>query len=223
MHYAGYGKFITKYVDKVAAGVPIYTEDTAKVVAMHFSTDPEQARKVVNVTFKRLIGCNEVTELIRFQKGIYYKPKKTAFGRSLLNPMQIVMENYVRKGNNEFGYETGASLLNKLGLTTQIPKYRYFATNRCNRYGDNVDEKLKIVLRKPVTVVNATNRAYLQILDALQNKDKTTIDAVDAQERLTNFVEQNNLDFRKLIAFAQKYYGREVILRVAELAAGIEV
>lgn len=223
MRQAGYGKFITEYIKKMAPGVPIYTEDAAKEIVAHFYTTPDQARKVVNVTLKRMADGNEQIKLIRYQKGIYYRPKVTAFGISLLNPMQVVIESYVKKGKDEFGYETGPSLVNKLGLTTQIPKYRYYATNRCHRYGDNVDEKRKVVFRSPVIAVSAENRPYLQLLDILQNKDNTPIDAADAQRRMENYIEQNNIDFRKLIALAQKHYGRKVTLRVAELAAGIEV
>jgi hypothetical protein len=223
MQYAGYGKFITEYINQANPGVPIYTTDMVKEVVERFNTDEPQARRVVNVTLKRLADGNDVADLQRFEKGIYYKPKKTAFGVSLLNPLQIAIDNYAKKADEEFGYETGPSFLNRLGLTTQIPKYRYFATNKCDRYGDNLNEKLKIVLRRPVISVTSGNRGYLQLLDVLQNKDKTPIDVVDAQKRLTIFIEQNNLDFRKLIAFAYKCYSREVTLRVAELAAEIEV
>ncbi len=222
MRQAGYGKFIIEYIQQIAPGVPIYTEDATREIVTHFNTTPDQARKVVNVNFKRLADGNDHMDFKRYQKGVYYKPKVTVFGVALLNPMQVVIDNYVKKGKDEFGYETGPSLINKLGLTTQIPKYRFYATNRCNRYGDNMDDKLKVVFRSPVIAVNNENRPYLQLLDILQNKDKTPIDAADAQKRLINFIEQNNLDFRKLIALAQKHYGKEVTLRVAELAAGIE-
>ena len=221
MQYAGYGKFITEYINQVNPGVPIYTTDMVKEVVERFNTEEPQARKVVNVTLKRLADGNDVADLQRFEKGIYYKPKKTAFGVSLLNPLQIVIDNYVKKADEEFGYETGPSFLNRLGLTTQIPKYRYFATNKCDRYGDNLNEKLKVILRKPAATVTKYNRAYLQILDAVQNRDKTPIDVIDFSERLTTFIENNNLDYRKIIVYAQKYYGREVILRLAELAVSM--
>ena len=199
----------------------IFTEDTAKEVAVRFGTSTEQAKKVVNVTLKRLADRKN-NLLIRFDKGIYYRPKMTAFGPSKLNPMQVFIETYIKKGMNVFGYETGPSLLNQMSLTTQIPKYRYFATNRCQRYGDHVDTKLKVVLRRPLMNVSAETRPYLQLLDAIDNKDRTPIDAVHAQERLAKFVIQNNLDFKKLIAYGKRYYNKEVVWQIAELAAGME-
>ena len=221
MKHTGYSEFITKYVKRRALGAPIFTEDTAKEVAKQFGTSTEQAKKVVNVTLKRLVDQGN-NQLLRFDKGIYYRRKMTAFGPSKLNPMQVFVETYIKKGMNVFGYETGPSLLNQMGLTTQIPKYRYFATNRCQRYGDHVDTKLKVVLRRPLMNVTAETRAYLQLLDALENKDKTPIDVENAQERLARFAVQNSIDFKKLIAYAKKYYRREVVWQVAELAASME-
>ena len=221
MKQTGYSEFIIEYVNKTTPGLPIFTEDTARDVAVHFGTSTEQAKKVVNVTLKRLAD-RENNRLIRFDKGIYYRPKMTVFGPSKLNPMQIFIETYIRKGTNILGYETGPSLLNQMGMTTQIPRYRYFATNRCQRYGDHFDTRLKVVLRRPLMNINAETRPYLQLLDALENKDKTPIDVENAQERLAGFAAQNNLDFKKLIAYAKKYYNREVVWQVAELAASME-
>lgn len=221
MKHTGYGEFITEYVNQITPGIPIFTEDTARKVAVCFGTSTEQAKKVVNVTLKRLVDQGN-NQLIRFDKGIYYRPKMTAFGPSKLNPMQVFVETYIKKGMTIFGYETGPSLLNQMGLTTQIPKYRYFATNRCQRYGDHIDTKLKVVLRRPLMNVNEEARPYLQLLDALENKDKTPIDVENAQKRLDGFAVQNNIDFKKLIAYAKKYYNREVVWQVAELAASME-
>ncbi len=221
MKHTGYSKFINEYINRIDPGIPIYTENAAEEVAARFGISIEQAKKVVNVTLKRLADMDN-NQLIRFNKGIYYKPKMTAFGPSKLNPMQVFVETYIKKGMNIIGYETGPSLLNQMGITTQIPKYRYFAANRCQRYGDNVDTKLKVVLRRPLMNVNAETKPYLQLLDALENKDNTPIDIENMQERLAGFVVQNNLDFKKLIAYAKKYYKKEVVWQVAELAASME-
>ena len=221
MKRTGYSEYLIEYVNRTIPGVPIFSEDTAREVAVHFGISTEQAKKTVNVTLKRLAD-REDSQLIRFDKGIYYRPKMTAFGPSKLNPMQIFIKTYIKKGMNVFGYETGPSLLNQIGLTTQIPKYRYFATNLCQRYGDHVDTKLKVVVRRPLMNINAETRPYLQLLDALENKDKTPIDVENAQQRLAKFAVQYHLDFKKLIAFAKKYYSKEVVWQVAELAASME-
>ncbi len=65
-----------------------------------------------------------------FRKGAYYKHKTTIFWKTPVNPAQFVTKTYIKRNNEVVGYETGASLLQKMGLTTQLPKYRYIATNR---------------------------------------------------------------------------------------------
>ena len=218
MQYTGYGKYIAKYIEEADPDLPIYTANMTNEVAGEFHIDTTQARKVVNVNMKRIADRKDIVGLKRYSKGIYFKPKKTALGDSVINPIQIVIDTYIKKDGEEFGYETGPSFLNRIGLSTQIPKYRYYATNKCKRYGDNLKEKLKVVLRKPVTVVTKYNRSYLQFLDVVQNRDKVPIDVIDKEDKLIAYIENNKLDYIKLIAFAKKYYGKEVTLQVAELA-----
>lgn len=74
------------------------------------------------------------------------------------------------------GYETGLILLHRMGLTTQMPKEHVIATNmakECVR----TDKKLGVVIKPPKVKISAENKAYLQILDALELLDKAPIDA----------------------------------------------
>jgi len=68
--------------------------------------------------------------------------------------------NDTLRGDEIIGYETGFSLMNKLGLTTQVPKRREIATNA---YRKNIDDRF-IIVRKPVITVNTGNFRYLQTL-----------------------------------------------------------
>lgn len=69
-----------------------------------------------------------------FRKGAYYKHKTTVFGKTPMNPAQFINKQYIQRNDDIVGYETGASLFQEIGLTTQLPKYQYIATNvhHCN-------------------------------------------------------------------------------------------
>ena len=67
---------------------------------------------------KQLAKYVETGELIRFDKGVYYVPKKTILGPSKLNPVKVIERKYI---NSKYGYYSGASFLNQLGLSTQVP------------------------------------------------------------------------------------------------------
>lgn len=184
------------------------------MLVKEFGIDATQAKKIVNTTLNRING----TLIQNYRKGIYYKPKTTVFGKTPLNPMQVAAKMYMNNSGRIIGYETGPSLLQKIGLTTQIPKYRYIATNKYNHKGNRVIEDMKVVIRKPNTPVNEENIPYLQLIDAIENKDGVNIDCENPAEILNDFIVKNKLDFGKIIALAAKNYNREVILRITDLA-----
>lgn len=209
-----YVDFITELINELPAGVPIFTTDIVNQVIQKFGIEHKQAKGIVNTNLNRLNG-----KLIEhFRKGIYYKPKVTAFGKSALNPDQVVRKMFLKPKDNEVvGYETGASLLHQLGITTQMPKYRFIATNVVNHKGKQVIEELKVVLRKPHLPITADNYLYLQVLDVLENKDRVVFDAVQPDELINKFIVNHQLDYGKLLGMAM-HYTKEVVLRLGKVA-----
>lgn len=216
MERAKYGQYIADNILSIPFGVPIYTENIARDLANQFDIDLEKAKGLVNVNLKRIADSSG---LERYQKGIYYKTQATPFGKTKLNPAHVVRDAYLYKKGRVIGYETGASFLNQVGLTTQMAKYKYYATNVFKQNGSRVDEKLNVVIRKPVMSVTEGNYLYLQLLDAIENKDKAPIDAIHPEKIILDYIRNNNLDFVKLVAYASKYYRKETLLRIGDIAA----
>jgi hypothetical protein len=216
MEQLGYGKYITDNINRLPFGIPIYTNEIANNLVREFNIDIIQAKKIANVNLKRIADHQE---LERFQKGVYYKAQHTLFGKTKLNPISVAIKTYVNPNNEIIGYETGPSFLNKIGLTTQIAKNKYFATNLYQRNGSRVDKNLNVAIRKPPIKVTTVNYKYLQLLDAIENKDNTVIDATRPEKVIFNYIKKNNLDFMKLIVLARKYYKKEVLLRIVDIAA----
>ena len=77
-----------------------------------------------NVALKRTL---EKGSTRRFVKGVYYKPIKSVFGEKPLNGDKLALQQLMEK---ELGYITGATLLNKLGLSTLLPREIQVATNK---------------------------------------------------------------------------------------------
>ena len=60
--------------------------------------------------------------LERYDNGIYYIPKQGGLlGKSYLDPYKVIMRRYVQSKSEKYGYVTGVSFANQLGLTTQVP------------------------------------------------------------------------------------------------------
>ena len=210
----GYGQFVVEKINEIPEGIPIFTEEISDLLVAEFGIENIRARKIVNTTLNRMNG----TLIQNYRKGIYYKPKTTIFGKTPLNPMEVTTKMYLKKGNLIIGYETGPSLLQKIGLTTQIPKYRYIATNKYNHKGNRIIEDMKVVIRKPNTLVQEDNILYLQLIDAIENKDKINIDSSNPSGILNDYIVRNKLDYGKLIAIAARYYGKEIIMQISDLA-----
>lgn len=216
MEISGYGKFIMGNIEGVPFGVPIYTQEVAKNLALAFDIDLKKAKGLVNVNLKRIA---DKSDLERYQKGIYYKAKATPFGRTKLNPGLLAHNAYVKRGGKVIGYETGPSFLNRIGLASQLTKHTYFATNVFKHNGSRTDEDKKAIIRKPPETVNEGNYKYLQLLDAIENKDKVTIDALHPERIVLKYIADNELDFAKIVAFAAKSYKKEVLLQLGDIAA----
>ena len=58
-------------------------------------------------------------EIVRLEKGKYYKPRKTSFGNLRPDISQII-KTLTRKAEKVIGYPTGISVYNQLGFTTQM-------------------------------------------------------------------------------------------------------
>ncbi|MDR3293084.1 MAG: hypothetical protein LBT20_03150 [Clostridiales bacterium] len=180
-------------------------EEICAKTAERFGADKKKLKYTVNVILNRMTG----TELLGYQKGVYYRPRKTLFGLVPINRAEAVYKEYVENENGVIGYVTGPTLFQKMGFTTQIPKYRFFASNKAVR--EKVIESANIVLRPPKTVVNAENYRYLQLLDIIDNKDGVVFETDDAEERYCEVIQKYALDFGRLIGTAKRYYSQRVV------------
>ncbi|MBP3041053.1 hypothetical protein J9303_16425, partial [Bacillaceae bacterium Marseille-Q3522] len=107
--------------------------------------------------------------------------------------------------------------MHKLGLTSHLPKFKYIATNTAQKQrGSRVHIELKVIVQKPRIKVTNDNYIYLQVIDAIENKDKVLIDAHNPYELINDYIEKHNLDFGKLIGMATKNYSMEVLHRIGK-------
>jgi hypothetical protein len=214
-----YSEYIAERLNRMPYGTPIFTDEVANNLIRDFNINLEKAKTIVNVNLKRHVDNQN---LERFQRGIYYKAQQTLFGKTKLNPNSMAFKIYINRNNEIIGYETGPSFLNKIGLTTQNAKNKYFATNVYQTNRCKIDNKLNVVIRKPPIKVTADNYKYLQLLDAIENRDNIAIDTNYPEKVILNYIKKNNFDLMRLVYLARKYYKNEVLLRVIDIVAGEE-
>lgn len=127
-----------------------------------FISNPETTVKAIS----RLVENGDIK---RFAKGQFYRPKQGLFGEMKLSDTEKLKIFLYQDGERK-GYVTGASLYNRLGLTTQIPKTITIASDKSPQRKDLGTVEVKLVKAKaPVT---ESNREYLEILDVLSDIKK---------------------------------------------------
>lgn len=132
---------------------------------------PNMSTNAIRQAIKRLTVSGF---LKRYDTGIYYIPKPTTLlGTSYLNPYTVILRKYVKDNTNTYGYLTGASFANQLGLSTQMPAVLEIVTNKESTKGRTVTiggQTLRIK-RAPLPITN-NNAPLLQFLDTISQADK---------------------------------------------------
>lgn len=131
------------------------------------------SENAVRQSVKRLVA-NGFLE--RYDNGIYYIPKQGGLlGKSYLDPFLVIMRKYVQNKSETYGYVTGISFANQLGLTTQMPAVIEVVTNRESTNGRTITVgNLKVRIKKPSITVSDSNAELLQLLDGIGQAEKYT-------------------------------------------------
>lgn len=207
-------EFIRQEIEKYRPREPIYTAVLAAALAKQFQMPERKAALATAVVVKRLLGRGVIPSLRFYQKGIYYKTKRTAFGEMGISMDALIFDKYLAGDN---GYETGAALLHQIGLTTQIPGQVVIATNK-RTDGLREDKKLGVFVRPAKTTVTKENKRYLQILDVLELFDRVPIDAAEPFRIVSAYIAKLGLEYKVLLDFAGRFYTKDVVFKLARVA-----
>lgn len=131
------------------------------------------SENAVRQSVKRLVASGF---LERYDNGIYYIPKRGGLlGKGYLDPAVVIMRKYVQSKSEIYGYVTGLSFANQLGLTTQMPAFIEIVTNREATNGRMITVgNQRVRIKKSAIPVSETNAELLQLLDSIGQAEKYT-------------------------------------------------
>lgn len=114
--------------------------------------------------FKRMVQSGDI---IRFDTGVYYLPKASRIlKKSYLDPMKVIIRKYIKNAGETYGYFSGATFSNQIGLTTQMPTVLEIVTSRESTKGRIVTVgSQKVRLKRPSIEITSENAGLLQLLD----------------------------------------------------------
>lgn len=135
--------------------------------------------------------------LMRYAQGIYYIPKNTVLGKSTISFESVIEKKYIADKNQVFGYYSGMTLLNSVGLTTQVPNIPEITTNKeATRKRKVTIGKRSVIVRKSEIEISEENAVYLQFLDIFRYADIDSI--AKSKEKIIAFFDRNRLSFNSL-------------------------
>lgn len=174
---------------------PILIEDIEKLF-------PNKSRPWIDKAIRTLVNEKKIK---RYSTGIYYIPRKTLFGDSVLSANKVIEKKYLSNDNDVYGYVTGVSLLNALGLTTQVPNSISIVTNNESSRGRNVTVgKQDLYLIKAPTTITKKNYAVLQFLEAIKLIDLNDLDEIE-NNNLIRFITNNSITLKDISEYCNYF------------------
>lgn len=156
------------------------------------------SENAVRQSVKRLVAKSF---LERYDNGIYYIPKAGGLlGKSYLDPLLVIMRKYVRNKYETYGYITGLSFVNQLGLTTQMPAVIEIVTNTEATNGRTVMVgSQKVRVKKSAVPVSNNNAELLQLLDCIVQAEKyTELSLKETVDTMLSYVRQKRFTKEQL-------------------------
>jgi len=162
------------------------------------------AKKDYTTAAKALERLQKKGLIKKVSKGVFYKPEQTVFGE-LKPDYDELLRPYLFENGKRVAYETGTSLYNRLGLTTQMA-FRIKIASRGKRININ-RENLKADAVKSYAEVTDGNYETLGVLDAFKDIKKIPDCSVaQAIKRLSGIVKElNDKQTESFIKYALLY------------------
>lgn len=143
--------------------------------------------------------------VVRYEKGIYYIPTKTILGTSILDPRKVIEKKYIKDGADIIGYYSGATLLNQLDLSTQMPNtIELYTNNETSRLRNTTVGNQKVVLRRARTPINTSNAAVLCFLELMNSVPASFFDE-ERKTKVCSFVQRNNISRSDIAQFVKDF------------------
>lgn len=147
-------------------------------------------------------------KIVRYEKGIYYIPKKTRFSSSAgPTPETVARYKYISRGSKTDGYYSGSTFANIIGLSLQVPMKKEIVSNNIAAIVREVlIGKQSFIVRKTNVPISDDNVKVLQLLELLKNLDSyLDSDYDEAREKLKKYSLANHITRDDVDQYIRRY------------------
>jgi hypothetical protein len=119
----------------------------------------------------RLCKANKIS---KFSFGVYYIPLETEFGKSKLSAEDVLSKKYITDGKDVYGFYSGESFLNLIGISYQVPATLSIVSNKESSGGREVQVGyLSVNVKRSYFSITKDNYKILQVIDLVNEGDIT--------------------------------------------------
>lgn len=206
-----YSQWLETKIKPIPAGEPFESTQIAQLLETAFGLTAENAKTITNNKLKRMADEQQIK---RIRKGVYYLTKETVFGTVTPDYDRYAVQMLTQDTNGVIGYESGASFLNRIGLSTLIAKDIEIISNG---YRKKLPTNCHVIAKKPIVRVTDENYQYLQILDTVSDMRRLHIDSPNPKAVVNRTIQSRLLDPIKLLGYARRYYPQAVVLDIVDI------
>ncbi|MCL2890952.1 MAG: hypothetical protein FWF40_03560 [Methanomassiliicoccaceae archaeon] len=156
-------ELIARLKEEFGEDEPIFTKEI-------ISSWKEYSRPRVFQLLKDMCSDGTIT---RYDRGVYYFPKTSFWNTPLpLSVEKVAEKRYMKADGKVFGYYSGLTLLNYMGLSNQVPNTDEIVTmNETTRVREVVIGKFYFRLRRSKMQITKENAPLLQVLEIFNKID----------------------------------------------------
>ena len=142
--------------------------------------------------FQLLKKAEQEQMLIKFDKGVYYIPTETRYGKSLISVEQVIKKKYISDKEEVFGIYGGLQMQQSFMLTYQVPTAIEVVTNNETMWVRKTNLKNRsIILRKSRLPITRDNVDAYTILELFSNMDmKKYFNDASVQREVVEFIRE---------------------------------
>lgn len=180
---------------------PIFTEEILNLLS-------NDSRAQV---FRYINQSKDKGEIIQFDKGVYYIPKKTIIGPSTITADMIIEKKYLSDKKNTYGVYSGIKLFNNFSMTTQMAAVIEVVTNNESaKCREIILKNRRFILRKSRCQIDNDNVAAYTILQLFSEFKKDDYLNEDAKRRLLEYISKTGVTKEQLFNLSMNFPPRTI-------------
>lgn len=173
---------------------PIFTSEIIKTLS-----DYSRPR-----VFQLIKKAEQDRTLVQFDKGVYYIPTETRYGKSVISVEQVVRKKYIENNGNVFGIYGGLNMQLNFLLTYQVPTAIEVVTNNETMWVREIKVRGRnVILRKSRCEINKDNADAYTLLELFNGMNiETYKEDSSVRREVINFAQRKGIGVSQIIALA---------------------